>query len=420
MRLTEVQSAVSGDFIILPCDLVCELPGEALLESWMVQQTSPGSQRRVAADTRHQSQVASTGGLGVWFETRATDHVKGAETDFIMTASAPPSVVPDPPSSLRPHISRLLYATTTDTLRDIMQEKGGLPVRSSMLSKYGKIRMLTTHRDAHIYVFPHWVLGMIARNEKFDSISEDVLGWWAKATWQTGLPDKLQMPTSHTGTALMSAKEAQSGIAEMDLLCLTSTKASSLGKIEEQLQQDRRPPPIHSYLHPQSSDRLIRRVDTSSLLLSTSIRLAALPPLLDPGEDNEPTPLSHTSKISTDPSLIAPRTTIHAATTLIAPNTSIAQFCTIKSSCIGANCVIAEGVKITDSILMDGVQIESKASLQGCILGRRCIVGKGSKLDGCEVQESFRVEDGIAGSKGEKFCVFEGLESGLNDPESPE
>lgn len=420
MRLPEVQSAIIGDFIILPCDIVCETPGEALLEYWMLQQTSLESQRGVAMDTRHRSQVASRGGLGVWFGTKAADHVKGAETDFIITASPPPSVVPDPPSSVRPHISRLLYATTTDSLKDIMQDKGGLPVRSSLLGKYGKIRMLTTHRDSHIYIFPHWVLGMIARNEKFDSISEDVLGWWAKATWQTGLANKIHMPTSHAGTALMSAKEAQTGSAEIDILRLTSTKTSSLGQVKEQLQHELGPPPMHSYLHPDSSDRLIRRVDTSSLLLSTSIRLAALPPLLDPGVDNEPTPLSHTSKISTDSSLIAPRTTIHAATTLIAPNTSIAQFCTIKSSCIGANCVIAEGVKITDSILMDGVQIESKASLQGCILGRRCIVGKGSRLDGCEVQESFRVEDGTAGSKGERFCVFEGLENGLDEPESTE
>src|ERR1700709_281829 len=34
-RLPEVRAIVKGDFIVLPCDLVCELGGESLIESWM-------------------------------------------------------------------------------------------------------------------------------------------------------------------------------------------------------------------------------------------------------------------------------------------------------------------------------------------------------------------------------------------------
>lgn len=59
---------------------------------------------------------------------------------------------------------------------------------------------------------------------------------------------------------------------------------------------------------------------------------------------------------------------------------------------------------------MDGAVVEEKSVLQGCILGRRAVVGKGCQLRECEVQEGFRVEEGTEG-KGEKFCVFEGLEA---------
>ena len=53
-----------------------------------------------------------------------------------------------------------------------------------------------------------------------------------------------------------------------------------------------------------------------------------------------------------------------------------------------------------------------KAVLQGCILGRRCVVGKGSHLKECEVQEGYQVEEETE-AKGEKMMVFEGLDEGL-------
>ena len=424
LRLPEVQAAINGDFMVLPCDLVCEVPGETFLESWMDLQSPLGgapesfSMNHMAHHRLIHRRARRKGGLGVWFETRAEDNVKGAETDFVITTPLPCSVAPSPSSSLRSHISKLLYATTTDTLRDITQEKGGFPIRNGLIRKHGKIRMLTTYRDAHIYLFPHWVVDMVQRSEKFDSISEDVVGWWAKAEWQDGLADKLHMNEAIEASALKSTKHSEvDGKAarpsdDDGIYNLTSHQTSTLWRSFDGENTSIAPPPILSYIHPHPSPMLVRRVDTPALLLSTSIHLASLPPSRDPALDATPTPLSHQNKVSADPSLIALHTTIQADTTLIAPNTSIATHCTIKTSCIGANCVIGEGVKILGSLLMDLVQVEAKVQLQGCILGRRCIIGKGAKLEGCEVQEGFKVADGTIGSKGEKFCVFEGLEDG--------
>ena len=65
---------------------------------------------------------------------------------------------------------------------------------------------------------------------------------------------------------------------------------------------------------------------------------------------------------------------------------------------------------------MDGVTVGEKVVLQGCILGRRCVVGKGSDLKECEVQEGYQVKEETE-AKGEKMMVFEGLEEGLGDEE---
>lgn len=371
------------------------------------------------------------GGLGVWFETKGEDSIKGAETDFVITTSLPQPAAPPPEGSLRPHISKLLYATTTDTLRDITEEKKGFPIRRGMIGKHGRVKMLTTHRDAHIYLFPYWVLDMIKRNEHFDSISEDVVGWWAKAGWQEGLAEKLSLrevfdPTfsSKEGKDGENASRANGGNIEdeIDLASMSSTHVSALRK-KESTKQPLSVPPFLSYIHPTTTasapSPLIRRVDTSHLLLHTSLHLATLPPSTNPPPNMYPTgpsPLSHSQKISTDPSLIAPHTNIHAQTTLIAPNTTVATHCVIKSSVIGANCVIEEGVRLTGCLLMDGVTVGEKVVLQGCILGRRCMVGKGSDLKECEVQEGYQVKEETE-AKGEKMMVFEGLEEGLGEEE---
>lgn len=65
---------------------------------------------------------------------------------------------------------------------------------------------------------------------------------------------------------------------------------------------------------------------------------------------------------------------------------------------------------------MDGVTVGEKAVVQGCILGRRCAVGKGSILKECEVQEGYQVKEETEG-KGEKMMVFEGLEEGVGEEE---
>ena len=378
------------------------------------------------------------GGLGVYYETRGPDHVKGAETDFIITTALPSSPAPPPKSSLRPHISKLLYETTTDTCKDIIEAQKGLPLRHGLIRKNGRIRMLTTHRDAHIYLFPHWVLDWVRKNEKFDSISEDVMGWWAKAGWQDGLAEKLHLGAGGNRSNAEALREAyEESIAmgnvdtkrletEIDLASMSSTSVTTppkgIAEVDEQQSSvSTSPPQILAYIHPTISSStlssptptpttLIRRVDTPHLLLATSLYIATLPPT---------SPLAHTPHISST-ATVAPHTTIHEPSTLIGANTSVSKHCTIKSCSIGSNCVIEPGVKLTGCLLMDGVVIKEKAALQGTILGRRSEIGSGAKLDGCQVPEGYAVPEGRE-AKDEVFAVgLEGDEGDVDEDERDE
>ncbi len=375
------------------------------------------------------------GGLGVWYQTKGEGSVKGEETDFVAIAPIQPPTVPPPEGSLRPSISNLVYSTPTDTLNDITEEKKSFPVRHALIRKHGRVRMLTTYRDAHVYFFPHWVLELVKRNPKMDSISEDVVGWWAKAGWQDGLGDKLGLREVFEG---LEDKDGESGSHDsglieddVDLRSLSTTCTSELrnneskppkhaslaSRVRDAKLRDLQAPPAKrnltiprmlAYIHPPDPTApLIRRVDTAALLLSVSLRLAKLDSIEDVGKTAS-SPFAHAHKIAY-PAGVAQRCTVTKADCLLAENVTVEEKCVIKESVVGVNCVIKSGARLTRCILMDGAVVGEGCQLTGCILGRRCQVGRKSTLKECEVQEGNVVGEETE-AKNEKFMVFEGLD----------
>ncbi|OCL10167.1 hypothetical protein AOQ84DRAFT_353667 [Glonium stellatum] len=451
-RLPEVQATITGDFIVLPCDLVCELDGASLVETWMVEEAGLGGATGGRKETRSATmgiggeKIGRRGGLGVWYQTKGEGSIKGEETDFIATTPLPPPLVPPPADSLRRDISNLVYTAPTDTLNDITEENKCFPVRHSLLKKHGRIKMLTTHRDAHIYFFPYWVLEMMRKNEKFESVSEEVLGWWAKAGWQDGLGDKLGLRDILQRPASSNGEDTGDSVLddEVNVAALSSTWAGPEDSTDANISTTfasrvRDPdapdaplpvlgprsklkiPPILAYVQPPGpSHPLIKRVDTAPLLLTVSLRLARLPSIEDVGKDSA-SPYAHQAKIAHRES-IPKKCRVEAENSLLAENVTVEEKCNIKESVIGANCKIGEGARLMRCLLMEGAEVGENVQLTGCILGRWCRVeggpAKGDEktvLKDCEVQEGQVVEWGTE-AKDEKFMRFE-LPSDEGEPE---
>ncbi|KAI9711194.1 MAG: hypothetical protein M1820_002181 [Bogoriella megaspora] len=456
-RFPEVQKAIKGDFIVLPCDIICELDGTSLLESWMVQEAGlGGANGGIDEDGRHirlglgGEMRERRGGLAVWYPTKGENAIKNEETDFVATTPLPAPVVSPSPSSLRPDIGNLVYSMPTDTLNDVTEEHKSFPIRHSLLRKHGRIKMRTTHRSAHIFFFPYWILPMITNNEVIENVGEDVLGWWAKAGWQTGLGDKLGLrdilngDSSPNGDALETSGIDSVLDDEVDLASMSSTWTSppqpqpdheSLSvSFASRIPSSIRPspssskplsiPPILAYLQPSTPDRkLIRRVDTAPSLLNTSLLLAKLPSLDDQSSSQpaHPSPFAHTSKIAYPDGVEKP-SRVETESTLLDANVTIGARCNIKESVIGANCAIGSGSRLQRCLLMEHCVVGENVQLTGCILGRRCKVeggpvGKGdggekTRLTDCEVQEGFVVPWG-AEAKGEEFA--KGLSEGEDE-----
>lgn len=412
--------------MVLPCDLVCELGGEALLETWMVKEAGLGGATGGGKEFTGPKMALGgekggrRGGLTVYYQTKGetVSRVKGEETDFIATTPLATGPVPPSHKSLLPQTSNLVYATPTDTLNDIMEEKKGLPLRHGLFRKHAKLRMLSSHRDAHIYIFPAWVMDMINANDHMDTISEDVVGWWAKAGWQDGLAEKMGLrqifdtPDKNAGDDGMGNRLLDD---EVDIGSLSTTWTSRLNETEQttsmtdsgvitpvvELKKDLVIPPILAYVHPSKvGDSLIRRVDTAPLLLSVSLQLAKLEAIDAVGRAAS-SPFAHTSKVAAS-AVVPQRATVTSQDCLIAENVMVEEKCSIKECVVGANCQIKLGAKLTRCVLMDGVVVGKGCKLTGCILGRRSVIGEESILQDCEVQENLEV---IPQSKF-RPCVF--------------
>lgn len=427
LRLPEVQSTVTSDFLVLPCDLVCELGADKLLQAWMVKSASLTD---LLDDTRSENgPLKRSGGLGVWYQTKTATPIKGEETDFLATVPLPSSSVQPPKGSLFPNISKVVYSTPTDSLKDLLEEQKGLDIRHALLNKHPRVRMLTTHRDAHIYIFPHWIMDFVKENDRLETIGEDVLGWWAKAGWQKGLSTKLgldiilgqtsttapntdgktspsgshtpkESSTAHlpTGLQIHDAVSA-SGAANLEGPVCPVIRTGDKPKPEEtplheaEANESADIPPMLAYIHPSSAapSPLIRRVDTAQLLLQISLQLAKLPSIEEVGSAEAASPFAHMRKVAY-PEGVKPRTTITKADSLVADNVTVQEKTSIKECVIGANCQIGEGAKLSQCLLMDGVVVGKHCKLTKCILGKRSEVGEGCTLTECEVQENLLVE----------------------------
>lgn len=356
------------------------------------------------------------GGLGVWYSTNGEHSVKGEETDFIATSPLEAGPVPASKGSLLPNLSNLVYSLPTDTLHDITEAKKSLPIRHGLMRKHPRLRVLSTHRDAHLYILPAWVLDMINKNEHMDNLSEDVIGWWAKAGWQDGLGLKLGL-NEIFGGVWAGGNDGDRGAGagrfstgrDSDIGSLSTTWTSNLQDSQTISASSKQPPPedrqltvppILAYVQPQGEGSpLIRRVDTAPLLLLVSLQLAKLESIEQVGRAAA-SPFAHAFKVAY-PAGIASKCTVTRPDCLLADNVTIEEKSAVKECVIGANCQIRQGAKLTRCVLMDGVVVGKGCKLTGSVLGRRSDIGDDSVLQDCEVEDNMRIEP-----KSECFILY--------------
>ncbi|KAG7666567.1 hypothetical protein Ndes2526B_g04967 [Nannochloris sp. 'desiccata'] len=68
--------------------------------------------------------------------------------------------------------------------------------------------------------------------------------------------------------------------------------------------------------------------------------------------------------------------------------------CSVKRSVIGRGCFLGSGVKIINSVLMDGVQVGDTCHIQNSIVCKGCVVQTGAQVKDCQIGPMFVVKAG--------------------------
>lgn len=384
-------------------------------------------------------QSGRRGGLGVYYPAKNIDgvSVKKEEHDLLVTTPLSRPTVPPRDTSLRNHVEQVVMSMPAADIEDVLDEDGDLPIRHSLLKKHGRVKMKTSHKDAHIYFFAHWVLSLM-QHPDLDTVSEDVIGWWAKATWQPGLADKLGLRKILLGEHCRSDSIAtsdpdeilqpeQSLDNEIDLVQMSSTSSttrtpqtpapasriSSEAKAALTSPDAMTVPPLYAYIQPNPTESspqpLIHRADTTAHLLNISLRLAKL----SAAETSSPHAFTTKNLSATK---MGQQSRVNEPDSLIAENVTIDTRVNIRESVIGAGSTIGSGARLTRCLVMENVSIGDNVTLTGCVLGRGCNIPGGdakdkdkTRLTDCEVQNAFVVEWGTE-AKGKEFVHFEAME----------
>lgn len=441
---------------------MCDVPGETFLELYLTRVGGLGGAGIISGsdyDTPSGKTLAfggerigRRGGLTVSYNTSDREEsVKGEECDFICTAAVEPvNQIPLQQSAAKGGMLRTLaWTMPMSELYDQCEQDKSWKIRQSLLSRYGNVKCLTRFRDAHIYFFPRWVKEFAALHDDFESVSEDLVGTWAKSQWRKpsyraaagfgklfaleGKPDSqapdeipiedeidllslsstqttqhiLSSPTSNKETVRLASRVHANRIDAV----LSTDKPMNSEKDEE---ASLSVPPVLTYIHSSAPNApLIRRIDTTPLLLSVSLLLAKIPAVEESLVGKIPsstTPYAHALKVAPTAS-IAQKVTISRSDCLIDSNTTVATQCVIKTSVIGASVSIGTGTRLTNCLVMEGATIGEKCVLTGTVVGKKANIGRGCTLQNCEVQDGNAVPANTEG-KGEKYLIG-GLEDDM-------
>ncbi|KAJ1972197.1 Translation initiation factor eIF-2B subunit gamma [Dimargaris xerosporica] len=328
--LTHISNRLFYDFIVMTCDSITLTPPQRFLDA-------------------HRTWNAS---LSAYFFSPAKSEGGGGSTKD--AAEWPLYVGIDSAAS-----SRLLYLKPGDHVKD------HLSIPRSLLRQFNRVNLVTSLRDAHIYVCRHWVLDLLAQDKELISFQRDVLPLLVKAQYRASVRDRYGIPRLMAAAAAESRNRFSQSVAEWSTTWKEGEKEDPLNP--HQLR-------CHVFI---DRDQFTGRADTIPNYCDVNKQLAKHASAVD-------------SRISATAD-VNPRSQV-GSDSMVGKETKMDERCSVKKSVIGAHCVIGKYVKIVNSVLMDYVTVEDGAKLDGCVICTNAKVLSKAQLKDCEISAGLVID----------------------------
>ncbi|ORY53047.1 hypothetical protein BCR33DRAFT_711435 [Rhizoclosmatium globosum] len=366
-----VANRIKTDFIVLSCDTITNYPPNKLLDVFRIQ--SPTFTALFHEPLKAEGEVASS---------------KSKDDDLIEYVAIDHSTC------------RLLFSVAGDEVDD------ELPVRMSILDKFPVVNIHTKLRDAHLYVFKHWVIDFLSKS-KIQSIKEELIPllthfqYSEKVLKREGVEKYLKAGGLSYDEFYTSRHQSSTGGGFVN-----ATYSQSMH--EHYLRQNLHNPPSTA-----SSTILLDDVEDDEVTTDFHKHIVCTALVAKEGYcfrvNSVPNYLEGSRALikTITPEELVPRSVERAkgcqvGDSLVGDSCRVGEKTSIKKSVIGNHCVIGKNVKIINSVLHDHCVIEDKAVLEGTVVCANSKVLEMCNLKDCQVASGVSIEKEVQG-KNETF-----------------
>jgi len=301
-------------------------------------------------------------------------------------------------------------------------------IRYSLIKTHPKLNVHTTLRDAHIYILPYWALKFVQNNpyNKLHSLRNDVLSWWARASWQgngllakkLGIFDILECDSVSTEKPIQHSvflDTTYESIAPDNqiygFMGMSTTRSSLAPPLRRKIVRDSNTrgwfPALSSTTSGSSSPEA-----KSSVSSSSPERVRKINNEQNKGQNSHNMPANqaplfnglyvppftvYNTKLDTTLSIEEPPLLRRVDTVQLYLTTSLAMAKNphFNTDAISPDASIHPRCTVTriDSMIDTGSTIEQKASVKKSILGKMVVISKGAKIEECVILEGVVIHE---------------------------
>ena len=341
--LRHIRPLLHTDFFCMQADLITNIPLHHLAD---IHRSRDASVTALLLDT---SKAKAREAAAAQVKRKKDDDDEDHDTHYIGLAadsSSSPSTSLLPPLSASPS-SRILYYKSSLDIDD-----GMLGVHKALLRRCQRLSMHSSLKDAHLYLFAHWILNVVEEKRMMASIQSDLVPYLVKSQHRPAMRS-LREPRRGDDEALALAMSHSAPRRDRDEVyrCYVYVADDS------------------AYCKRATSTRAFREMNTQLSATEDDDLLALL------ATENHAAPLSkHFPRAQLAQSFIGVGVTLPADTPV-----------TVRKTVMGRGVRVGAGVKINGSIVMEGVVIEDNVVMTDSVVSDGCVIGRGSSVVNCKV-----------------------------------
>ena len=263
--------------------------------------------------------------------------------------------------------SRIVYYKSSLDL-----EHEALQLHKPLLRRCQQLTMYASLKDAHLYLFAHWVLNVLDDKRLMMSVQADLVPYLVKSQYRQSLLRYTEEGGRDTDEALAMAMSHSAPRRDTDEVyrcyVFVSDDAAAYCKRATSIRAYR---DMNAELSVTDDDELLSLVATENhaAFLSKHFPRAQL---------------AHS---------------FFASGVHLPPDAAI----TVRRSVVGKGAKLGGGVKVNGSVLLDGVVVEDGVVLTDSVVSEGCVIGKGSSVINCKLGPRYSLQPGSE-HKNEVLC----------------